>query len=192
MDYVNNVIDIPEGLGADKISVVFHGSNNRVVLRSPLFISRVNITFYGDNNTISIFDDCILNEVYFILGRGANVEILAGSQFNGPVSIMTHEGASISIGKKCLFGHKSTITASDMHPIYDSITNERLNPPGDIVISDRVWIGFDALILKGASIGEGSVIGAKSVVSGEIPSSVVWAGIGKGKVLKTNVRWDFK
>lgn len=45
-----------------------------------------------------------------------------------------------------------------------------------IEIQDKVWIGFDVLILKGVTIGEGSIIGAKSVVTKNVPPWTIVAG----------------
>lgn len=45
-----------------------------------------------------------------------------------------------------------------------------------IVIHDNVWIGFDVVILKGVTIGEGAIIGARSVVTHDIPAWSVAAG----------------
>lgn len=53
-----------------------------------------------------------------------------------------------------------------------------------VIISDNVWIGFDAVVLPGTTIGRGSVIGCKSVVSGEIPEYSVVAG-NPGRVIRT-------
>ncbi|WP_229711318.1 acyltransferase [Pectinatus frisingensis] len=45
-----------------------------------------------------------------------------------------------------------------------------------IKICDKVWIGFDAVVLKGVTIGEGAVIAAKAVVTHDVPPYVVVAG----------------
>jgi acetyltransferase-like isoleucine patch superfamily enzyme len=45
-----------------------------------------------------------------------------------------------------------------------------------VVIEDKVWIGFDAVILKGVRIGEGAVIGARSVVTHDVEPYTVVAG----------------
>lgn len=45
-----------------------------------------------------------------------------------------------------------------------------------IVICDRVWIGFNAVILKGVTIGEGAIVGACSVVSRDVEPYTVVAG----------------
>jgi acetyltransferase-like isoleucine patch superfamily enzyme len=47
----------------------------------------------------------------------------------------------------------------------------------DVVIGNNVWIGTDSYICKGVSIGENSVIGAKSVVTKSIPKNCIAAGI---------------
>jgi len=52
-----------------------------------------------------------------------------------------------------------------------------------IKICDKCWIGFDATILKGVTIGEGSVIGAKSVVTHDVPPYNVVAG-NPAKIIK--------
>jgi acetyltransferase-like isoleucine patch superfamily enzyme len=83
----------------------------------------------------------------------------------------------IEIGDNCLIGGNVLITDSDWHPIVDV---ERLaGLPGrtaPIHIGRDVFIGARAIILKGTTIGDRSVIGAGSVVSGVIPPDVVVAG----------------
>ena len=45
-----------------------------------------------------------------------------------------------------------------------------------ITLADNIWIGADVTILPGVTIGEGSIIGAKSLVSKDIPSGVMAFG----------------
>lgn len=47
---------------------------------------------------------------------------------------------------------------------------------GPIVIEDKVWIGFDAVILKGVRIGEGAIVGARAVVTRDVEPYTVVAG----------------
>ena len=52
-----------------------------------------------------------------------------------------------------------------------------------IVIGAKAWIGFDVTILKGVTIGEGAVVGAKSVVTKDVPAWTVVAG-NPAKIIK--------
>jgi len=49
-------------------------------------------------------------------------------------------------------------------------------PARPITLHDNVWIGFDACILPGVTIGEGAVVGARSVVASDVPAYTVAAG----------------
>lgn len=53
----------------------------------------------------------------------------------------------------------------------------------DITIGDGVWIGFNAVILKGVTIGKGAIVGACSVVTTDVPPYTVVAG-NPAKVVK--------
>ncbi len=49
-------------------------------------------------------------------------------------------------------------------------------PAGPIRLEPNVWIGFDACVLPGVTIGQGSVVGARSVVASNVPPFTVVAG----------------
>jgi acetyltransferase-like isoleucine patch superfamily enzyme len=88
---------------------------------------------------------------------------------------------NITIGNNVVIGGNTVIYDTDFHSL-DS--NVRSNPELDrkfakfssVVINDDVFIGAHSTILKGVVIGEGSVIGACSVVSKDIPAREIWAG----------------
>lgn len=47
---------------------------------------------------------------------------------------------------------------------------------GDIIIGNDVWIGFEAFILAGVTIGDGAIIGARAVVTKDVPPYTIVGG----------------
>lgn len=85
---------------------------------------------------------------------------------------------SIFIGNNVTVGANTTIMDTDFHPL--ELAQRRINPQNartaPIVIEDDVFIGMNCLVLKGVTIGKGSVIGAGSIVTKSIPAGVVASG----------------
>jgi acetyltransferase-like isoleucine patch superfamily enzyme len=84
---------------------------------------------------------------------------------------------SITIGDGVFTGHNVYIT--DANHGYEDVTltiGEQFAAPRPVVIGAGSWIGHGAIVLPGATIGEHVVIGAGSVVTGEIPSHSVAVG----------------
>ena len=84
----------------------------------------------------------------------------------------------ITIGNNVAVGANTTIVDTDFHPLN---AQERQVSPSQaftapVVIQDDVFIGMNCLILKGVTIGCGSVVGAGSVVTKDVPSCVIVAG----------------
>ena len=83
----------------------------------------------------------------------------------------------IRIGNNVLCGANTTILDSDRHAV-DPV----LRAQGDagvslaVTIEDDVWLGMNVTVLKGVTIGKGSVVGANSTVVGDIPPMSVAAG----------------
>lgn len=48
---------------------------------------------------------------------------------------------------------------------------------GDIVIGNDVWIGFEAIILFGVTIGDGAIIGTRAVVTKDVPPYTIAGGV---------------
>lgn len=86
----------------------------------------------------------------------------------------------VSIGDDVLIGSNVVIADNDFHPI-DYNARKDMNDDAievkDVIISNGVWIGADVYVCKGVTIGEHSVIGARSVVTRSIPANCVAAGI---------------
>jgi acetyltransferase-like isoleucine patch superfamily enzyme len=84
----------------------------------------------------------------------------------------------IIIGNNVAVGANTIITDSDFHTL--DWKQRRLESSGGrtagVVIEDDVFIGMNCLVLKGVTIGQGTVVGAGSVVSMEVPPNVIVAG----------------
>lgn len=109
----------------------------------------------------------------FYCDYGKNIQI--GCNFYSNMNCTILDAAKVTIGDNVLFGpNVSLITAS--HPIHGEMRKLELHCGIPIVIEDDVWIGGNATVLPGVTIGKGSVIGAGSVVTKDIPESVVAVG----------------
>ena len=95
----------------------------------------------------------------------------------------------ISIGKSSMIASDVTITDSDWHGIYDRTDYVAL--PKEVEIEENVWIGERSIVLKGSKIGKNSIIGAGSVVAGDIPENCIFAG-NPAKFVKKLDKNDFK
>ena len=80
----------------------------------------------------------------------------------------------ISIGKNCMIAADAYISDSDWHGLYNRTRPFRCTKA--IHIADNVWIGMRAMIGKGVSIGENSVVAAGAVVVSDVPANVVVGG----------------
>ncbi len=79
----------------------------------------------------------------------------------------------IEIGKNCTFGPNVVIYDHDHDFRGSDIMNGDRFTEKEIYIGNNVWVGANSIILKGAKIGDNSVIAAGTVVMGEVPENSV-------------------
>ncbi len=117
-----------------------------------------------------------LNRRCFIAaGRDAKITIGDHCGFSGTV-IAAFD--SITIGDRVLCGGNCTIVDTDRHPI-DPVArakNEK-SETSPIVIEDDVFLGMNVVVLKGCTIGRGTVVAANSVVTRSLPKGVIAGGM---------------
>jgi galactoside O-acetyltransferase len=109
----------------------------------------------------------------FHAGFGSNVHI--GDDFFGNVNLTFVDDVEIRIGDGVMIAPSVTLTTTG-HPIHPALREDFRRFSEPIVIEDRVWIGSNVVVLPGVRIGYGSVIGAGSVVSRDIPPMSVAVG----------------
>ncbi len=130
---------------------------------------------------IIIGDNCTCNSLYWsnLIGvnrpcmfstiqKGASIQIGNNCGFSGTV-IGAFE--SVILGNNVRCGANTLITDSDWH-----LDDPRAGEVKPVIIKDNVWLGVNAVVLKGVTIGENTVIGANSVVVKDIPANVIAAG----------------
>ena len=132
------------------------------------------------------------------------------SDFEDPTKFLTKNvlynfgisGSSIYIGKFCAFANGVQFIMPDANHVTSGITTYPFAVFGekwaetlplsdypfkkykDTVIGNDVWLGYDVTIMPGVNIGHGSIVGAKSVVSTDIPPYSIAVG-NPAKVVKT-------
>lgn len=93
-------------------------------------------------------------------------------------------------GEDCMFSSGVTIQTSDQHGIVDISQGKIINNNfRSVVLGDHVWIARDCTLMSGANVGEGSIIGARSVVTNNIGDKVLAVG-SPAKVIKENYTWS--
>lgn len=118
----------------------------------------------------------------------------------GPCYIKCVDHAKCRIGNNVFFNHNCSITCAEMIVIGDNcnIANNVVIVDHDhnigkngvidglnsqpVNIGNNVWIGANAVILKGTDIGDGAIIAAGAVVKGKIPAGEVWGGVPAKKI----------
>ena len=93
---------------------------------------------------------------------------------------------SIACGARFLFNsanHTLRSLSNYTFPIFYEAWGHGMSPAeawdnkGDIVIGNDVWIGYDAVILAGVTVGDGAVIGARAMVTKDVPPYTIVGGV---------------
>ena len=113
-------------------------------------------------------------------------------EFGDMTHIVAYEkveiGNNVLIASKCFISDTSHGSYSgSQHDSPETIPNKRKLVTSPVKIGDRVWIGENVVVLAGAEIGDGCIIGANSVITKKIPKNSIV--VSNGKIIK---QWDEK
>lgn len=162
-------------------------ANNKVLLSAGARLRNVFIEIKGKNNELIIHSGTLVVGKIELFGNNNRLEIGENSRVEGG-ALMVHDGTKLTIGRECLIANGVDIRTSDSHPIFNA-EGKIINPPRDIEIHDHVWFAKDVTVLKGVIIESNSVIGIKSIVTGNIPANSIAVGT-PAKVVKSNITWS--
>ncbi len=85
---------------------------------------------------------------------------------------------TIRVGNDVSIGPEATILTLGHDPQSATFADRG----GDVVIGDRVWIGYRALVMPGVTIGEGAVVAAGAVVTKDVEPFTIVAGVPAKKI----------
>jgi len=172
----------------NKIRVV---KNTQIYLAENAKIVNCRISVKGEKNSLTISDGTRLYGVVIEI-IGSNCKIAIGKQcMIGDNSYLSAKENNISliVEDNCGFSRNVKIMTSDGHPIFQE--KKRINKAQNILIKKNVWIADNVTILKGVTIGEGSVIGINATVTKDIQGQSIAVG-NPAKVVKKNIYWKDK
>lgn len=168
-------------------------SNIKIGLNTSVSGAHFEIRCSTQKNIIDIGSDCMIKGSYIIENENGQITIGNRTFIGGGLFVSAKE---ISIGNDVMFSWGCTIMDNDAHSLdwnhrandvidwkkgldkgeigkYKDWSNVKSAP---IIIKDKVWIGFNVIILKGVTIEEGAVVAAGSVVTKNVPAFTLFAG----------------
>ena len=185
--------EIKRDITLKKYSKYINIDENTVLL--PEFNVDIRDEQRSDDNILKIGKECMVAcDIIFEKDTG---KVVIGDRTNIGNDTKIISINSIEIGADVTISWGCTIYDHNSHSVYwnerkndnirclkdyiasgNSIKSKEWNNVKSkaIKIEDKVWIGFDCVILKGVTIGEGAVVGARSVVTRDVPPYTVVAG----------------
>ncbi len=118
----------------------------------------------------------VYNGCFFDLGPKGAVDI---GDFTALIGVIFATNGRVRIGNYCFLAHEVVI--ADSHVAIPSHADKLASPELSdsiecVTLGDDVWVGAGAVLLKGARIGDGAVVGAGTVVDFEVPPRAIVAG----------------
>lgn len=116
-------------------------------------------------------------------------KVQVGNYSYGPIDVISYTfgDCRLKIGHYCsiarevqfILGGEHEQTKISTYPFDTFFDNEKPNTKnkGDIVVEDDVWFGFGATVLSGVTIGQGAIVGARSLVCNDVPPYSVVGGV---------------
>lgn len=138
------------------------------------------------NGTVEVADSCELNQGVELNPFGGSIRI-ARRVWLGPYVVIYGHGG-VEIGEQSLVSMHCTILSSNhgVPPLGTLIrdTPDKLLPTK---IGRDVWIGANAVILGGVTIGDGAVVAAGAVVNRDVEAGAIVAGVPAREVRSRNI-----
>jgi acetyltransferase-like isoleucine patch superfamily enzyme len=155
---------------------------------------RVRIDRPREDVALQIGHRCLLQNQFIFESTGGKITVGDGVFINSGTKVISR--SSIQIGDGVMIAWGCAIYDHDSHSIsyldriadHDQVLTDFVDSDllankdwskvesAPITICDHVWLGFDVVVLKGVTIGEGAIVGARAVVTKDVPPWSIAAG----------------
>jgi acetyltransferase-like isoleucine patch superfamily enzyme len=134
------------------------------------------------------------------IGHGSKIRVHEGEVSIGAKTVIGQDCTlsayqRIAIGRECILADRVMLIDFD-HGVVE--VDRPIRQQGiykrDVEVGHNVWMGYGACVLRGASIGDNSVVGTSAVVTRSAPANAVLAGV-PARVIRmreapTTMRWE--
>ncbi len=167
---------------------------SKIELNAPLVVGKKRVIGHKVTTRIQLDRYCKLTvNGTFSVNEGSYIWITKSGHLTLDGGFI-NEGATITCATKVHIGKGANIAREAVIRDYDGHYIEDLNyrTAKPVWIGDNVWVGYRAMILKGVTIGDGSIVAANAVVTKDVPPHSIVAG-NPAKIIRTNINWrDFQ
>lgn len=129
----------------------------------------------------------LLKELFGAVGEGCYIEapyhanwggknVYMGNHVYANFNLTLVDDANIYIGNDVMFA-PNVVVATAGHPLNPTLREKGYQYNQEVRIGNNVWVGANATILPGVTIGDNTVIGAGAVVSRDLPPNVLAMGV---------------
>lgn len=145
----------------------------------------------GDFVTVFLGRECVLTAGRIYCGADSHIVLHGPMIATRGAVIDARNGGSIIAEPDQLWASDVYVATDDMHRLEDRRTGERINPFGaHIRLGKHVWLGKEAIVTGHAEIGEGAVVGMRSLVRGQkVPPHSVAVG-SPARIVRENTSWS--
>lgn len=161
----------------------------RIKYGRGLLLKGLPVIFNKSGASLSIGDNVVIKSSFLsnlvglysktiIVTRTSEASIIIGDNV-GISGATIYARKYIKIGNNTNIGGNAKILDNDFHPLEIEARNKDIKEKigtRPIIIGDNCFIGCNSIILKGAELGNGCVVGAGAVVSGKFPPNSIIAG----------------
>ncbi|MCL2252970.1 MAG: hypothetical protein FWC09_00865 [Lachnospiraceae bacterium] len=177
----NNQITIDNGLNLRNTQIWIKGDGCKIILGENQVYNNVEIGAENSGSLLTCDDDTQIGGFAWLGNRPNRTRLTC---------LYAGEGRLVLIGRSARISENVVIKNYDSHVIYDTITNKKINRAKDIVIGNQVWVCPGSLVLKGAFVSSGSIVGSQSTVTKDFSKSDNVLLLGSpAKIVKKDVGW---